>query len=240
MPPDAMPHRDQSPVRITVLFRDRSRIDAAMTVGTRSADSASPVGQVLRKGFRRNRTDGARGFGRVLRVGSGPTATTVPLLGGIEGERTPRAEGHRRRSIGSEYRMCESYRGIPKLLDDVSCAVARGLEASGRSRARVQRVPARRRTPSSGESLTEKELASLGARLRRGSNDDDGGSSETQPQRRTTRIVSLGRTQPAAKRGGTSTRYRTPSFLKHTAAGLNGPVGCSRALTDNHLRSTKI
>lgn len=63
---------------------------------------------------------------------------------------------------------------------------------------------------------------------------------ETQPQRWTTRIVSLGRTQPAAKRGGTSTRYRTPSILKHTAASPRGFVGCSRALSENHLRSTKI
>lgn len=40
----------------------------------------------------------------------------------------------------------------------------------------------------------------------------------TQPQRWTTRIASLGRTQPAAKRGGTRSRYRTPSLLKLTAA----------------------
>jgi len=60
----------------------------------------------------------------------------------------------------------------------------------------------------------------------------------TQPQRWTTRIASLRRTQPAAKRGGTSTRYRTPSLLKRTAAVLRRTVGCPRALSENHQRST--
>ena len=39
--------------------------------------------------------------------------------------------------------------------------------------------------------------------------------------------MNLGRTQPAAKRGGTSTRYRTPSLLKRTAA---APTGNRRLL----------
>lgn len=99
-----------------------------------------------------------------------------------------------------------------------------------RSRKRVQRVRLRP-APSSDESLTEHRTASIGVHWL---------NEETQPQRWTTRIVSLGRTQPAAKRGGTSTRYRTPSILKHTAASPRGLVGCSRALSENHLRSTKI
>ena len=94
----------------------------------------------------------------------------------------------------------------------------------------MQRVRLRP-APSSDESLTENQTASFRVHWL---------NEETQPQRWTTRIVSLGRTQPAAKRGGTSTRYRTPSILKHTAASPSGLVGCSRALSENHLRSTKI